>query len=107
MTENSVVTLFRPGSGASGILCLGTVPAWVSREKIVKNDSRGVYSEDSFDVRIKTQHLINIMPGDLIFFGRAETGCAELSECQRIAAVTLNDFGTNPHWHLRSEYKYR
>lgn len=107
MTENSVITLFRPNSGASGLLCLGTVPAWVNREEVIKNDGRGIYTDDNFDIRIKRKCVKNIKPGDLVFFGRAESSCVRASECRRIAAVTLNEVGTNPHWHLRSEYRYR
>lgn len=107
MTENGVVTLFRSGRGASGLLCLGTVPAWVYREDAIRNDGGGVFSDDRFDVRIKTEYVKDIKSGDLIFFGRAETGCVDVSECRQIAEVRLNTFGTSPHWRLSSLRRYR
>ena len=106
MSENGVVTVFRPYSGETGILCLGTFPAWVKHEKAIKNDAAGVYQDDRFDVRIKKEHIDDIEVGDLLFFGRAEAGCVKTSECRRIAVVSLNSFGLNQHWHLRSEYRY-
>ncbi len=107
MTTNGVVTLFRTGVGSLGILCLGTVPAWVHREKLIKNDGAGVYKDDHFDVRIEKKYMDDVQAGDLIFFGRAESGSVKLSECERIASVILNDCGNSPHWHLRSGYRYR
>ncbi len=107
MTENGVVTLFRAGSGASGLLCLGTVPAWVYREDAVRNDGAGVFTDDRFDVRIRAEHAENIQAGDLIFFGRAETGCVDVTECRQVAEVAFNSFGSNPHWRLSSSRRYR
>lgn len=107
MKTNGVVTLFRPNAGHLGVLCLGTVPAWVKRESLIKNDGAGVYKDDHFDVRIEKKHIADLCAGDLIFFGRAETGSVPLAECVRIASVILNDFGKAPHWHLRSGYRYR
>ena len=107
MTTNGVVTLFRPNGGSLGILCLGTVPAWVHREKLIKNDGAGVYKDNHFDVRIEKGYIDDVREGDLIFFGRAESGSVSLVECERIASAILNDFGRVPHWHLRSGYRYR
>lgn len=107
MLENSVVTLFRHGNGELGLMCLGTFPAWVDAKLGIRNDSGGVYCDNRFDVRIKAQHIREIRPGDMIFFGRAEAGCVKAAECKRIAAVTFNSFGSVPHWHLYSEYRYR
>lgn len=107
MTENGVVTLFRAGSGASGLLCLGTVPAWVYREDAVRNDGAGIFAEDRFDVRIKAEYTEDIQTGDLIFFGRAEAGCVDVAECRQIAEVAFNSFGTTPHWRLSSSRRYR
>ena len=107
MRANGVVTLFRPNEGLSGILCLGTVPAWVYREELVKNDGAGVYKDDHFDVRIEKEFVDDVRAGDFIFFGRAESGSVKIAECERIASAILNDFGRTPHWHLRSGYRYR
>ena len=107
MTENGVVTLLRAGSGASGLLCLGTVPAWIYREEAVRNDGGGLFADDRFEVRIKAEYTEDIQAGDLVFFGRAETGCVDVSECRQIAEVVLNSFGTAPHWRLSSSRRYR
>ncbi|MDO4743931.1 MAG: hypothetical protein Q4A86_00925 [Clostridia bacterium] len=106
MKENGVVTIFRRNDGASGLLCMGTFPAWIHREESVRNDGAGMHQDDRFDVRIKTEYIPDIQTGDLIFFGRAESACVKASECRRIAVATFNGFGSFPHWHLRSEYRY-
>ena len=102
-----MVTLFRPRRGASGLLCLGTFPAWVKCEARVRNSGMGVFQDDRFDIRLKLVHISDILPGDLVFFGRAEAGCVKATECRRIDVVNRNGFGGAPHWHLRSEYRYR
>ncbi len=107
MRKNGVVTIFRPEKGALGITCLGTVPAWTDRKLVVRNDGAGTYNDDRFDIRVEIRHLPEVRPGDLVFFGRAESACVRASECRRISTVTRNGFGTAPHWHLAAEYRYR
>ncbi len=107
MQKNSVVTIFRPDRTAGRLVCLGTVPAWVSRKQFLRNDGAGVYADDRFDIRVEVGHLAEVASGDLVFFGRAESACVEPSECQRIVSVVKNDYGTVPHWHLAAEYRYR
>ena len=107
MTENGVVTLFRPAKNRDGLLCLGTFSAWVYHEKIIRNDDGGVYRNDYFDIRIKKDYIEDIEIGDLVYFGRAESGCVKTAECCRVASVILNDSGSVPHWHLGSDYRYR
>ena len=102
-----MVTLFRAGSGASGLLGLGTVPAWLYREEAVRNDGGGIFAEDRFDVRIRAEYTEDIQTGDLIFFGRAETGCVDVTECRQVAELSFNSFGTTPHWRLSSSRRYR
>ncbi len=105
MTQNGVVTLFRPNEGGEGFLCLGTVPAWIYRRDGIKSDGMGIYSDVRFDVRISTMHIKDIRTGDYVFFGRAESSCANLDECSRVDALVLNGYGLHPHWHLKSEHK--
>ena len=107
MTTNQVVTVFSAGQNVSGLILKATVPAWVYCERRIKNDGPEVFRDDRFDVRIELHHIAEISVGDYIFFGRAETGCVKISECHRISAVTRNDFGSSPHWHIRTEYIYR
>lgn len=105
MIENQVVTLFRLDHLESKLVCKGTVPAWVYRKSGIRNQGNGVYSDERFDVRIAKKHIDDIETGDFIFFGRAESSCAHLSECHRVDVVSLNNFGLCPHWHLVSKYK--
>ncbi len=107
MLENGVVTIFHPDRISGRLICLGTVPARVCKKQILRNDGAGTYSDDRFDIRIEIKHLQKVSPGDLVFFGRAESSCVRKSECRRIESVTENNFGTNPHWHLAAEYRYR
>jgi len=107
LTTNQVVTVFSAGQSTSGLLLKAIVPAWVHCEKRIKNDGIEVFRDDRFDVRIELKHISEICVGDYIFFGRAETGCVKMSECHRVSAITKNDFGSCPHWHIRTEYIYR
>ena len=107
MTTNQVVTVFSAGQNVSGLLLKGIVPAWVHSEKRIRNDGNEVFRDDRFDVRIELHHMEEICVGDYLFLGRTETGCVKVSECHRISAVTKNDFGSSPHWHIRTEYIYR
>lgn len=106
MRENGVVTLFRRNNSSSGLLCMGTFPAWVYLEESIKNDGVGIHNDDRFDVRIRAEYIKDIQAGDLIFFGRAETACVKATECRRIDVAIFNGAGSFPHWHLRSEYRY-
>ena len=106
MRENGVVTIFRPDGTSGRLISLGTVPAWVSRKDMLRNEGAGIYNDDRFDVRIEIRYLDNVRSGDLIFFGRAETNCVSPTECRRIESVTENKVGTAPHWHIAAEYRY-
>lgn len=107
MTTNQVVTVFSAGQSVSGLVLKATVPAWVYCENRIKNDGTEVFRDDRFDVRIDIGHISEVCVGDFLFFGRAEAGCVGITECHRISAVRKNDFGSNPHWHIRTEYIYR
>lgn len=107
MTTNQVVTVFSAAQNASGLLLKKIVPAWVYCEKRIRNDGNEVFRDDRFDVRVELHYMAEICVGDYLFLGRAETGCVKASECHRISAVTKNDFGSSPHWHIRTEYIYR
>ncbi len=107
MQENGVVTIFRPDPASGRPVCLGTVPAWVNRKHMIRNDKAGVYNDDRFDVRIGLSHFEDVRAGDLVFFGRAESSCVNTAECRRIELVSKNEYGTAPHWHIAAEYKYR
>lgn len=102
MTQNSVVTLFRMTQEET-LFCMGTVPAWVVFKDGVKNDGFGVCEYDRFDVRIKAEYIRDIKAGDYIFFGRAESSCADITECKRVGSVVLNKCTSFSHWHLKSE----
>lgn len=106
MISNGVVTLFCVDENGENFKKKGCFSAWVHRVKRIKTELGGVRESDRFDVRIGTGVLDNVQPGDLIYFGRAGD-TAELSECSRVASVVKNDFGSNPHWHLETEYIYR
>ncbi len=105
--RNGVVTVFRITPGNDDLACLGTVPAWIHREEILRNDQSGVYQGDRFDIRIEKAYMDDIRTGDFVFIGRAESSCVHISECVRISSVVDNNFGSTPHWHLAAEYRYR
>ncbi len=105
--KNGVVTVFRIAPNGDALTCLGTVPAWIYREEILRNDQSGAYRDDRFDIRIEKAYMDDIRPGDFVFIGRAESACVHVSECVRVSSVVDNSFGTNPHWHLAAEYRYR
>ena len=105
--RNGVVTVFRISSTDGSLACKGTVPAWIYKEEILRNDQSGVHHDDRFDIRIEKSCLDDIRAGDFVFIGRAESSCVRVSECVRISSVVDNNFGSNPHWHLAAEYRYR
>ena len=107
LTTNQVVTVFSAGQTVSGLKFKAAVPAWVDCENRMKNDGTAVFRDDRFDVRIELCHLREVAVGDYLFFGRAEAGCVDIDECFRISAVKKNGYGSNPHWHIRTEYTYR
>lgn len=105
--KNGVVTVFRITSKERNLACLGTVPAWIYKEEVLRNDKSGAYRADRFDIRIEKAYMDDVRTGDFVFVGRAESACVHISECVRISSVVDNNFGSTPHWHLAAEYRYR
>ena len=107
MPVNEVVTIFAYDREKADFVRKGTFSAWVRRMQRLRNTSRGTYYCDNFDVRISTDVLDLVNAGDLIFFGTLTEDEFAVEKCRKIAVVSCNRFGVNPHWHLEAEYEYR
>ena len=106
MPENGVVTIFSFDRAKDEFVKKGVFRCWVRRMKRLRNTSRGEYCCDNFDVRIALGNVDEINVGDMIYFGHMNQGFS-MEKCRKIAVVSKNDFGRNPHWHLEAEYEYR
>ncbi|MBE7024234.1 MAG: hypothetical protein E7412_07210 [Ruminococcaceae bacterium] len=107
MRENGVVTLFTLDEKKESFVKLGVYPAWIYHKERLRNTEKGVYKRDNFDVRIKHDLLERVSLGDLVFFGELPKQEFELSQCRRISAVSENNIGSCPHWHIQAEYEYK
>lgn len=105
MPENGVVTVFCIDGKKENYVSRGSVRAWIRHQARLRDQGNGTRICDTFDVRIALGLLDEVKPGDLIFFGEADT--AEIAQCRRVAAVRRNNFGRTPHWHIEAEYMYR
>ena len=107
MSSNEIVTIFSFDKAKGEFVKKGTFPAWVRRMRRLRNSKRGTYFCDNFDVRIALELVEEIDAGDLVFFGKPEDGEIRLDKCRKVAVVSKNAYGINPHWHLEAEYEYR
>ena len=107
MLLNEVVTIFSFDKEKDDFVKKGSFNAWVRRMKRIRNMKRGTYFCDNFDVRIPKDDIDEINIGDLIYFGVADEKDFSVEKCRKIAVISCNSFGRNPHWHLEAEYEYR
>lgn len=107
MLLNGIVTIFSFDRDKDDFVKLGTFNAWVRRMKRIRNMRKGTYFCDNFDVRIPFADVSKINIGDLIYFGDMDEKDFVLEECRKIAVISCNSYGRNPHWHLEAEYEYR
>lgn len=107
MPENGVVTIFSFDRKTGEYVRKGVFPSWVRRRLRSRGSKAGTYCCDDFDVRIALNAVDEINVGDMIYFGELKKSDFSMGECRRVAVVSRNDFGLNPHWHLESEREYR
>lgn len=107
MISNSFVTLFRFDDSKGKYERQGAYPAWVHRRMKLRDREDGTREQDAFDVRIESRLLRTCRVGDMIYFGRTSDAAPDLARCRRVAAVSDNRFGGNPHWRLKAEFDYR
>lgn len=103
MITNSCVTLFRFNENTDEYENIGKYPAWVHKTEYITKDDKGARRHNTFDVRIELCQVADIEPDDMIFFGETHSTRPNITLCNRIASVTQNNFGTCPHWHIKSE----
>ena len=107
MNTNSFVTLFRLDESTGEYTRIGSFAAWVYRQSRTRTDSGGTYPHDVFDVRIPCEIEGGVKTDDLIAFEKTSATSPVIENCSRIAAVTENQTGTCPHWHIEAETRYR
>lgn len=106
MRKNGFVTIFT-ADGKGDFRIRTTCPGWIYRKHRLRNIGGGVHLCDNFDVRIPLDALESVAVGDLICFGKLTQAEFAPGLCRKVASVSRNNFGSQPHWHLEAEYQYR
>ena len=100
MITNNTVTILRYSKSAEKYQTIGVCDAWVFLKRAISSDTNGDKNADVYHIRIRKEDVEKVKVGDFIYIGDLEGKEPNLADCRKVTAVSNNNFGTVPHWHI-------